>query len=202
VVEAVQEDIRRLDSRAVEASVRVVAQTHPDDLARPTPCAGWTLGDLLSHMTVQHHGFAAASEGRGADPEIWRVRPSADDPVRAYAESAERVVAAFADNAALDREFALPEISTQVTFPATQAIGFHFIDYVVHGWDVARALDIPYSLDADLVQAALPIARAVPGGERRLAPGAAFAPSVTGPDATEPLDLVLSLLGRSPRWPR
>jgi uncharacterized protein (TIGR03086 family) len=202
VAETVHEDIRRLDSRAVEASVRVVAQTGPDDLARPTPCADWTLGDLLAHMTAQHHGFAAASEGRGADPEIWRVRPPADDPVRAYAESAERVIAAFADNAGLDREFALPEISTQVTFPATQAIGFHFIDYVAHGWDVARALDVPFSLDADLVQAALPIARAVPGGERRLVPGAAFAPSVAGPDVSEPLDLVLSLLGRSPRWPR
>lgn len=198
----VRQDIRQLDSRAVRASVRVVSQTGAEDLGRPTPCADWTLGDLLAHMTVQHHGFAAASEGRGADPEVWRVRPSAADPVRAYAESAERVIAAFADSAGLDREFALPEISTEVTFPAAQAIGFHFIDYVVHGWDVARALGVPLSLDADLLAAALPIARAVPAGERRLVAGAAFAPSVARPDVTEPLDLIVSLLGRSPRWPR
>ena len=39
----------------------------------PTPCEGWTLADLLAHMTVQHRGFAAAARGLGADPDVWRV---------------------------------------------------------------------------------------------------------------------------------
>ena len=60
-------DIRDLDARAVRASVDVVEEITAVDLSRPTPCAGWTLGDLLAHMTVQHQGFAAAAAGRGAD---------------------------------------------------------------------------------------------------------------------------------------
>jgi uncharacterized protein (TIGR03086 family) len=196
------EDIRDLDRRAVRSSVHVVSHTAPDDLGRATPCAGWTLADLLAHMTTQHHGFAAAAEGRGADPEVWRTRPAAGDPVQEYAESADLVVAAFADDTVSERQFALPEISTGVSFPAARAIGFHFVDYVVHGWDVARTLGIPLVLDADVLEVALMVAREVPGGARRLEPGAAFAPSVAVPDDGEPLDHIVAMLGRSPGWQR
>jgi uncharacterized protein (TIGR03086 family) len=196
------DEIRDLDKRAVQTSITVVSHARADDLARATPCAGWDLADLLAHMTTQHYGFAAAAEGRGADPEVWRTLPAGDDPVRDYAESAEVVVQAFADDAITERQLSLPEISTEVTFPASQAISFHFIDYVVHGWDVARTLGIPLVLDADVLEAGLAVAAKVPGGDRRLAPGAAFAPSVPAPDDGEPIDLIVAMLGRSPSWQR
>lgn len=191
-------DIRELDRRAVQASLEAVAEVRAGDLGRPTPCAGWTLADLLAHMTAQHHGFAAAAEGRGADAEAWRVRPLGDDPVWAYAEAARRVTGAFAAEGTLDRGFALPEFGVDAPFPAVQAIGFHFIDYLVHGWDVARTLGVPYEPDPDLAEAAWPIARAVPDGEYRERPGAAFGPSrPVAPGATR-FDQVLAALGRSP----
>ena len=151
------------------------------DLGRPTPCAEWTLGDLLAHMTVQHNGFAAAAAGRGADLDVWKTSAPATDPVTEYAMAAELVLAAFAEPGVLERGFSLPEIIPGMEFPAAQAISFHFIDNVVHGWDVARALGAPFALDADLVQAALPVAEAVPDGERRLRPGAAFRPRLNPP---------------------
>jgi uncharacterized protein (TIGR03086 family) len=196
------DEIRDLDKRAVQASVTVVSHARADDLARATPCAGWDLADLLAHMTTQHYGFAAAAEGRGADPDVWRTRTAGDDPVQDYTKSADVVVAAFADDAVADRQLSLPEISTEVTFPASQAISFHFIDYVVHGWDVARTLGIPLVLDADVLEAGLAVAAKVPGGDRRLAPGAAFAPSVPALDDGEPIDLIVAMLGRSPTWQR
>jgi uncharacterized protein (TIGR03086 family) len=72
---------------------------------------------------------------------------------------------------------------------------------VVHGWDVARSLGVPFELDPDVVQAALRIAQAVPDGERRLEPGAAFRPGLAAPPDATPLDRIVSALGRSPRWP-
>lgn len=194
-------DIRDLDRRAVQASVEVVSRSTTDDLRRPTPCAGWTLADLLAHMTVQHYGFAAAAAGRGADLAVWKPRPPSQDPVADYAAAAECVIAAFAEPGVLERKFELPEIIPGLKFRAAQAIGFHFIDYVVHGWDVARSLGLPYSLPADLVQAALPVAEAVPEGERRLAPGAAFRPGIPAPADATALDRILAKLGRSPAWP-
>ncbi|MFD0819592.1 maleylpyruvate isomerase N-terminal domain-containing protein, partial [Micromonospora zhanjiangensis] len=50
------DDLRDLDRRAVRASVDVLTGAAGLDLTRPTPCAGWNLGELLAHMTVQHHG--------------------------------------------------------------------------------------------------------------------------------------------------
>ena len=193
-------DIVGLDARAVRASVRVVSQASAADLARPTPCAGWTLADLLAHMTAQHNGFAAAAAGEGGALVRWQTGAPAADPVGEYAAAAERVLAAFAAADVLAREFVLPEISTRVRFPAAEAIGFHFVDYVVHGWDAARALGLGYDLGPDVLTAARPIAWSVPDGERRRRPGAAFAPrvAVTGGGA---LDEIVALLGRRPDWP-
>jgi uncharacterized protein (TIGR03086 family) len=193
-------DIVGLDARAVRASVQVVSQASAADLGRPTPCADWTLAELLAHMTAQHNGFAAAAAGNGADLVRWQTGAPAADPAGDYAAAAEQVLAAFAAAGVLAREFALPQISTQLRFPATQAIGFHFVDYVVHGWDVARALGLGYDLEPDVLAAARPIAWSVPDGERRRRPGAAFAPRVAvgGGGA---LDEIVALLGRRPDWP-
>lgn len=194
------EDVVKLDAGAVQASVQVVSQAGTADLARATPCGDWTLAELLAHMTAQHDGFAAAAAGQGADLARWQEGAPAAEPVGEYAAAAGRVLAAFAAEGVLEREFALPEISTELRFPAAQAIGFHFVDYVVHGWDVARALGVGYDLEPGLLAAALPIARAVPDGGYRLRPGAAFAPRVamTGGGV---LDQIVALLGRRPDWP-
>lgn len=191
-------DIVALDAQAVRASIDLVAQVTSADLTRPTPCAGWTLDDLLTHMVAQHHGFAAASTGDD-DLARWRPRPLGDDPVATYRVAADHVLAAFAADGALDRVFPLPELASSSVFPAGQAISFHFVDYVVHSWDVARTLGLRVHFQPRLLDAALRVAEAVPGGDARLGPGAAFAPKIAW-SGTSTLDQVLTLLGRSPDW--
>ena len=193
-------DIATLDRRAVQLSEQIVGQAGAADLDRPTPCAGWTLTDLLEHMIVQHAGFAAASRGHGGDPQVW-VPARHDDPVAAYGPAARDVIAAFAEPGVAERRFALPEISPALEFPAAQAISFHFVDYVVHSWDVAAALGLPLTLDDDLARAALAVARRVPDGPQRLSPGAAFAPGLPLPDDDgDTLTAILAVLGRSSTW--
>ena len=72
----------------------------------------------------------------------------------------------------LERGFSLPEI-----IPGAEsrcpAISFHFIDYVVHGWDVARALGV-LSRSTPTGRAALPVAERFRGAALRR-------PSPTGP---------------------
>ena len=181
----------------IRTSTTLVSHVHPDFLTRPTPCADWTLADLLAHMTAQHHGFAAAARGRGDDLEAWRLRPFG--AVAEYTAAAEDVLTAFAEPAP---EFHLPEFHPVSRFPAELAIGFHLIDYVVHGWDVARALDLDYRLEPEVAGTALRIALTVPDGDNRLAPDAAFGPALTTGDDTDPLNRILTHLGRSPEWRR
>lgn len=196
------DDIREVNRRAVRASVEVVSRVGPEHLDRATPCAAWTLGELLAHMTVQHRGFAAAAGGRGSDPAVWQVRPVGADPVAAYVDAADRVLVEFAADGVLQREFVLPELSTRRTFPGVRAIGFHTVDYVVHGWDVARSLGVAVELDPELVAATLRMAREVPDGAGRIEPGAAFAPAIAAPADASPLDRLVSALGRTPGWHR
>ncbi len=193
-------NIADLDRKAVAYSVTIVSKATADDLLRPTPCADWNLAQLLAHMSAQHRGFAAAARGRGADPSAWRVTTAAD-PVADYLAAAADVDSAFSESDVLQRVFDLPEFGSGFTAPGEQAIGFHLIDYIVHGWDVARSLDLPYELDAELVEPALRVARAVPDGELRTQAGSPFAPAVPNPDGADPLAEILAWLGRSPNWP-
>jgi uncharacterized protein (TIGR03086 family) len=194
--------IVRLDAEAVRATVRVVCLAGPEDMARITPCAGWTLGDLVAHMTAQHDGFAAAAAGEGADLARWQPGEPAGDPAGEYEAAAGRVLAAFTANGVLDRPFTLPEINPELRFPAAQAISFHLIDYVVHGWDVARSLGLDrYELEPDLLDAALPIARAVPDGGLREQGLVPFAPAVPVTGEASVLGRIVALLGRRPDWP-
>ena len=194
-------DIVRLDAQAVEATVRVVSGISPADLAKPTPCTGWSLGDLLAHMTAQHDGFAAAAAGDGADLARWQPRQPAADPAEEYAAAAGRVLAAFGADGVLDREFVLPEVSPLLRFSAAEAIGFHFVDYVVHGWDVARSLGQHFELAPGLLAAALPVARAVPDGDLRRQGLVPFAPGIHVTGDVGVLDQIVALLGRRPEWP-
>lgn len=180
--------------------MEVVSLVSAQDLGRSTPCAAWTLRELLAHMTAQHDGFAAAARG-GSSLAPWRPRPGESDPVGAYRRAAEHVLAAFAEENVLQRSFLLPEIDSERPFPGARAVGFHLVDYVVHTWDVAKSLEVPVDFSSPLLDAASAVARAVPDGPTRTAPGGAFAPRLSDSRETA-LDEIVALLGRSPTWPK
>jgi uncharacterized protein (TIGR03086 family) len=200
------QDIRSFHRVAVLNSVDIVDKVRTEDLHRPTPCAGWNLAQLLAHMTVQHHGFAAAARGDGADPARWDATTVADavaaDPAATYATAAAEVLEAFAEDGVLEASFALPEFGPSAVFPGELAIGFHFVDYVVHGWDVARSIDAPFTLPDDVIAAVLPLVFAVPDGDFRTAPESPFARAISADGDVSDLDRALLHLGRSPAWTR
>jgi uncharacterized protein (TIGR03086 family) len=189
---------------AVSKSVELVDTVRPADLERSTPCGGWNLADLLSHMTIQHRGFAAAARGHGADDANWQVESVVDavrsDPARAYADAARDVLAAFAVDGADDASFTLPEFGDNAVFPGSIAMGFHFVDYVVHGWDVAASLGVDYELPAGVLAAALPLVLAVPDGDVRLLEHVPFDRAIEPVAGAGDFDRILRHLGRRPDW--
>jgi uncharacterized protein (TIGR03086 family) len=100
----------------------------------------------------------------------------------------------------LDASFALSDFGPGAAFPGAQAIGFHLVDYVVHGWDVARAIDAPFTLPADVISAVLPLVLAIPDGDFRNDPGFPFAPAIADGGEVSDFDRILLHLGRSPAW--
>lgn len=194
-------DIRELSRRTLETTVAIVAGVKPDQLDAPTPCSEWDLRALLAHMIGQHHGFAATARGEESDHTVFDPRPVGEDPAQQYTEAVREVTTAFREEGLLGRRFWLPEIHETLRFPAPTAISFHLLDYVVHGWDVARSLGTVAKFDDDLIAAALAVAEQIPDGAPRLEPGALFRPAVRVPEDAAPMDRLIAMTGRLPGWP-
>ncbi|MFH8990983.1 TIGR03086 family metal-binding protein [Streptomyces sp. NPDC017940] len=190
-------DFVELDRIAVLEAVRVVDLAKDDDWQRDTPCVGWDLRKLVAHMAAQHRGFTAAAHGAGQEAAHWREPEDVSEPARVHREAATEVLDAFAEPGVTEREFVLPDLGR--TFPGLQAIAFHFIDYVVHAWDVAVTLGVDLRLSDEVRGAALVVARLVPADPEYRAPGSAFGPALAVPDGSAPLEEALRLLGRSPK---
>ena len=191
-------DLRELDRRSLLVLDKIVATANPADLGRPTPCAGWTLADLLRHQVSENHGFAtAAREGSAPD---WDGGELGDDPYRAYAASVEDYLDAFSDDAVLTRQVSLGPGGSIGTVPGDLAAHMHLVDTVAHGWDLAKTLGLPYEPDDEAVRVSLALAARIPdeGREER----GTFASVVDLPDGASELDRFLGFLGRSPGWTR
>ncbi|MEB3071459.1 TIGR03086 family metal-binding protein [[Mycobacterium] vasticus] len=199
---SIENDLRPIHRIVLAATVDVVAAVAGEDLSLPTPCAGWDLAALLAHMTVQHRGFAAAARGAGDDLAIWQPETVTDavvaDPAGAYRAAVADVLDAFAGLDSLERSVVLPELGGAA--PASLAIGFHLVDYVVHGWDVAAALGRRYEPSAEVVAATVPLAFEVPDGDYRAAATSPFGPALPVPGQAGDFERILAHLGRDPRW--
>jgi uncharacterized protein (TIGR03086 family) len=194
-------EIIDLHRRSLAAVAPVLARVRPRDLELPTPCTGWDLRVLLEHMTGQDHGFAAAVRAGSAtdvDAAAFAPRPLGTHPAAAAAASTSEVGAAFAE-AAADPARTVWLAEFRYRFPLEQVAGFHLIDTLVHGWDVAVALGIAVDYDDELVAAGLTQAGRVPTGAARERPVAPFAP-VRASEGTDPWERTLALLGRDPAW--
>jgi uncharacterized protein (TIGR03086 family) len=188
-------DFRGLHARSLGPVTALVERVTRADAGRATPCPPWDLYALLGHMIGQNHGFADAVGGPADAPLTAFVPvPPGDRPAEAWAASAGRLTAAFA-GADPARPVRLPEISPADRFPTWMAIGFQLLDTVVHGWDVATALGLPYRPDRELAGATLRLAGSVPDGPAREGPRAAFAPALPAA-GDDPWPRALALLGR------
>jgi len=156
----------------------------------------WALAELLKHMVNENRGFAASALGAPAIVSIWYSADLSPDPYRAYQDSAAAVTYAFADPEVYGGRFEVREFGY---FPAPVAIGMHFVDVLVHGWDVAVSIGAPYQPDDEAAAAALAVVSGWPrGGERRRE----FGRRVAVPAGASDFVRLLGLLGRSPSWGR
>lgn len=193
-------DLRELDQRAMNVTAAIVNGVTAGQLAAPTPCGRWQVGDLLAHIVGQYHGFALAASGEPVALAEFEPRSIGGDPAAAYAEAAAGVSAAFAAEGVLDRKFHLPEIAGGGPFPARMAIGFHLVDEVVHAWDLAVSVGATAAFDDEVLDAALVIAGRVPSDPATRGDGFAFALGSEPDPAAPKLDKILILLGRDPGW--
>lgn len=190
-------DFRAQDRAALELCQQVADRLRPDDhLDQPTPCPPWSVRELLCHMVGQHLRFAAVA--RGEDPEsacpVQGPQLGAD-PAATLRESAEILTKSFAE-ADQAEHVLLPEIGRPV--PLGVLISFHFLDFVVHGWDLAVSIGAPFDPPAEMSDLASQVGQVIPDASRE--PGGSFAAKVPIGEDADALARLLGLAGRDPDW--
>ena len=123
-----------------------LASVREDLLVRPTPCAGWTLADLLAHMEDALDAFTEAAGGavvvRGADCEAG--------PVCAIQAKAVGVLDAWSGPAPAD--VVLEAWTGRIDLETPLLITTAALEVTVHGWDVSRATGRDEPIPADLAR--------------------------------------------------
>jgi uncharacterized protein (TIGR03086 family) len=150
-----------------------VEQVGPAHLAAPTPCARWTVRELLAHL-----GDSTAALLDAVDGEV-PLEPVPGGPV---AEQAQRLLAA------LDRPRRPIRIGDRVLrhdlFVAAAAL-----ELAVHGWDLNTAMHRPHPIPETLAQQLID-ANAPTGPPE-------FGPPTTPPPSASPAQRLLASLGRN-----
>jgi uncharacterized protein (TIGR03086 family) len=178
---------------AFTSTGRVVASMTPAQLGSPTPCTDWDVRALLDHATGVVAGFAATAS-RQPPGDARKIDWLATDPGTEFAQIAKETLAAWSEPGALDGTCRL---SIGIEMPAQVAAGINFLDTLVHGWDLAKALGIDPALDPALATAALEVARMVVTDDFR---GAAkgFGPAIALGIGASATDQLVAFLGRQP----
>jgi uncharacterized protein (TIGR03086 family) len=180
-----------LDKQALDWAGSIVAQVRPEHLDGPTPCGSWTLRELLGHMIAHNHGFAAGAIGTPRGADLWDRLDFDGEPAEAYDSSAAALTAAFAGP--------LPErieVYGYGTLPVPTVLGMHIVDFVVHGWDVARSIGSTQMPAEALSDAAYQIMLRFPKDR----PSKAFDAVVPVPADAPVGDQLMGYVGRDPQW--
>lgn len=180
---------------ALDTVAAVVARVPQDQWNAPTPCADWTVREVVNHLALGDHLVADVLRGGpGLAPDAFAPKGAdalGDEPAVSYRIAADELLTALRQPDVLDEVFQLPV----GTVPGIVAVHVRTVEALVHGWDVARATGQDISFADALVDRELEFSR---DAVSQLPPDALpFAPSQPAPDEAPPLDRLVALLGRS-----
>jgi uncharacterized protein (TIGR03086 family) len=157
----------------------------------PTPCADWSVRDLVNHMTSEHlwaphllRGETLEQVGDRYDGDVL-----GDDPAGGWRRAAAASHEAWAQ--------ADPDARVHVSLGVVPLVEYAeqmYLDLLVHGWDLARGAGLDYPMDPAGAEHAL----------RYVTPhigewsGAFAEPVETGSES--PADRLVAITGRDPAW--
>lgn len=161
----------------------LIGAVEPDQLHLPTPCAEFTVAQLVNHLV----GWAASFANRlnsvtsDADPNAYVAGP---DPVKDFNESTALVVNAYRS-----------ELEGAKQFP----IGILLMEYVTHGWDLATAIGQISPFTDEEAKAGLAVGKVMIKPESR-GPGKSFGPELPASPDNSAVQQLVAFLGRNPYW--
>jgi uncharacterized protein (TIGR03086 family) len=176
-------------AESLGATREVFANITPEQWTLPTPCEEWNVAEVMRHLIGGNFRYAAAIRG-DAPPDADDWRDAEFEPLTAYEQSADQVLAAFRRQGALDALVTVPF----GTVPGVVALHLRITEVLVHGWDLARATGQAVNFPDSVAEQELRFSQAklgdIPAGRRPFAP-----PLPVAPDAPA-IDQLAACLGR------
>ncbi|WP_329010201.1 TIGR03086 family metal-binding protein [Streptomyces sp. NBC_01601] len=177
---------------------RLAEAVTDEGLSAPTPCPDLPVRNLLGHLLHLSIAFRDAARkdlGATTDTSPTETVPDIGPDWRAELPKAlDELAEAWRD----------PEAWTGrtraggVDLPGEIAGAVAADELVVHGWDLARALGLPYTPDLPALASAYGFLQAV--AEDPNGGGGIFGPAVPVPPEAPLLDRAVGLSGRDPGW--
>ncbi|MEV6273786.1 TIGR03086 family metal-binding protein [Nocardia sp. NPDC051832] len=172
---------------ACAAMIDLLAEISDAQLTLPTPCDKYRVEDLLAHVAEVALGFAALAR-KAEEPVVPTTVPR-----DVLAEHVRLLGLAWDEPAAWQGR--TPGAGTELANELWGRIAF--TEIVVHGWDLARAIDRPFALPEDTLRACLDhVAEFIPNSPVP----ELWGPAVPAADDAPLLDRIVAITGRDPRW--
>jgi len=177
--------------RGIDAFDEKVRAVPPDAWAAPTPCADWSVRDLVNHVTGEHlwvphllDGETIAQVGDRYDGDVL-----GDSPLTAWESAADASRAAWLSTS--------PGAVVHLSFGDNPALEYGrqmLSDLLIHGWDLARGVGLDETMDPATVASVLGYLEA---NAKSWEAAGIFAPSVQI-DSDDPAKRLIALSGRQP----
>lgn len=144
-------DIAALHRRTVEHFAQQVEALEADDWTRPTPCPAWNVRDLVNHVAVEDLWTVPLLDGRTVEEvgDALEGDQLGADPAATVRDAAAAAITA------VERPGVL-ESTVHLSFgdaPASEYLWQLTADHLIHGWDLARAVEGDDRLDPEVVDA-------------------------------------------------
>ena len=182
--------------RAIAYTRGSLALVTADLMSAPTPCAGWELRALLTHMDDSLVSLHEAASVRRVRVDVPPATP--DDIVVSLRTRACQLLAEWtadwATGAVGGESRDVLVDGRPVTSPVLTSAGA--LEVVVHGWDVAVSCGVPRPIPDDLAAALLRLSPVLVTDADR---PARFGPELTAPPGASSGERLLAFLGREPR---
>lgn len=168
----------------------LVDQIQPPQLNNSTPCAKFTVTDVLNHMIMLGGSFSYWFRGEDA-PDLKAPPVDGFVPAAVFRKTMDDLLAAVQSPGAMERFISAPVGE----MPGSTFARFVAFDGLIHGWDLASSTGLPYEIPPSVIASVDEFARSAITSDMR--DGDTFKEATTAADNAGQLERLVAFSGRS-----
>ena len=178
--------------RAVDQTGKIISTMGFGQLGLSTPCKDWNVRDVVNHLISSLYMFSQAAMGAKFNLQEFGVDRVKYDAVVSYGQEAAKLKIALGRAGVMEQEWQLSFGET----PGWLAADIAIIEFVTHGWDLAKATTSTVELDPELAEVALANAQELVSQFGRQE--GVFGPELEAPEGADAYQRLASFTGRDP----